>query len=136
MHPNPQGTWRSGQPDTGNQHQRQKGRGPGARFFPKKPDQSRVAEDYEYPEPLPPPPPVTLEQITCQIRRLSPFKASGPNEIPNVILQKCLEQLLDYLVYLFGGIFELRTYYPKSQEFTMVVLRKLGKPCYEVPKAY
>ena len=105
-------------------------------FFPKKPDQSRVPEDYEYPEPLPPPPPVTPEQITRQIRRLSPFKASGPDEIPNVVLQKCLEQLLDYLVYLFRGVFELRTYYPKWQEFTTAVLRKPGKPCYEVPKAY
>ena len=105
-------------------------------FFPKKPDHSRVPKDYEYPEPLPPPPPVMPEQITCQIRRLSLFKASGPDEIPNVILQKCLEQLLDYLVYLFRGIFELRMYYPKWQEFTMAVLRKLGKPCYIIPKAY
>ena len=31
-------------------------------FFPKKPDQSRVPEDYEYPEPLPPPP------LSCQSR--------------------------------------------------------------------
>ena len=105
-------------------------------FFPKKPDQSRVPEDYEYPEPLLLPPPVTLEQITCQIRRLSPFKASGPDKIPNVVLQKCLEQLLDYLVYLFRGVFKLRMYYPKWQEFTMAVLRKPGKPNYKVPKAY
>jgi len=105
-------------------------------FFPKKPDQSRVPKNYEYPEPLLPPPPVTPEQIICQIKRLSPYKVSGPDEIPNVVLQKCLEQLLDYLVHLFRGIFGLRTYYLGWQEFTTAVLRKPGKPSYEVPKAY
>jgi len=105
-------------------------------FFPKKPELSRVPEDYDYPEPLPPPPPITPEQIAHQIKRLSPFKASSPDEIPNVVLQKCIEQLLDHLLYLFRGVLALRTYYLGWQVFTMAVLRKPGKPNYEVPKAY
>jgi exonuclease III len=105
-------------------------------FFPKKPDQSRVPENYDYPEPLPPPPPVTLEQIERHVKRLSPFKASGPDEIPNVVLQKCFGHISEYLLYLFRGVFALRTYYSGWQEFTTAVLRKPGKPCYEVPKAY
>lgn len=105
-------------------------------FFPKKPDQSRVPENYDYLEPLPPPPPITLEQVERQIKRLSPFKASGPDEIPNVVLQKCFGHISEYLVYLFRGVFTLRTYYSGWQEFTTAVLRKPGKPNYEVPKAY
>ncbi|KIJ98004.1 hypothetical protein K443DRAFT_104713, partial [Laccaria amethystina LaAM-08-1] len=105
-------------------------------FFPKKPDVSRVPENYEYPEPLPQPPPITPEQIIRQIKRLSPFKTCGPDEIPNVVLQKCLGQLLDHLVHLFRGVFMLRTYFQGWREFTTAVLRKPSKPCYEVPKAY
>ena len=105
-------------------------------FFPRKPDVSRTPEEYEYPDPLPPPPPITPEQITCQIKRLSPFKAYGPDEIPNVVLQRCLGQLLDYLVHLFRGVFTLRTYFKGWQEFTTSVIRKPGKSNYEVPKAY
>jgi len=105
-------------------------------FFPKKPDVSRTPDNYEYPDPLPPPPPITLEQIEHQIKRLSPFKACGPDGIPNVVLQKCLRQLLDHLVHLLRGVFTLRTYFPGWREFTTAVLRKPGKPNYKVPKAY
>ncbi|KIJ91431.1 hypothetical protein K443DRAFT_69887, partial [Laccaria amethystina LaAM-08-1] len=105
-------------------------------FFPKKPEHSRVPENYNYPEPLPPLPPITPEQIERQIKRLSPFKASGPDEIPNVVLQKCLEHLSEYLLHLFRGIFNLRTYYTGWQEFTMAVLKKPDKPNYELPKAW
>jgi hypothetical protein len=105
-------------------------------FFPKKPDVSRTPDDYEYPDPLPLPPPITPEQIECQIKRLSPFKACSPDGIPNVVLQKCLRQLLDHLVHLFRGVFALKTYFQGWREFTTVVLRKPGKPNYEVPKAY
>ena len=105
-------------------------------FFPKKPDVSRTPDNYEYPDPLPPPPPITSDQIERQIKRLSPFKACGPDGIPNVVLQKCLAQLLDHLVHLFRGVFTLRTYFQGWREFTTAVLRKPGKPNYEVPKAY
>jgi len=105
-------------------------------FFPKKPEPSRVPENHEYPELLPPLPLITPEQITRQIRRLSPFKTCGPDEIPNVVLQKCLEQLIDYLTHLFRGVFALNTYCPGWQVFTTAVIRKPAKPCYEIPKAY
>jgi len=106
------------------------------KFFPEKPECSRVPENYNYPEPLPSPPPITPEQIEHQIRRLSPYKVSSPDEIPNMVLQKCLEHLLEYLLHLFRGVFALRTYYAGWQEFTTAVLRKPDKPSYEVPKAY
>ncbi|KIJ93811.1 hypothetical protein K443DRAFT_43798, partial [Laccaria amethystina LaAM-08-1] len=106
-------------------------------FFPEKPERSRVPENYNYPEPLPPLPPITPEQIEHQIRRLSPFKASGPDKILNVVLQKCLEHLLEYLLHLFRGVFDLRTYYVGWQDpLTTAVLKKPDKPNYELPKAW
>ena len=105
-------------------------------FFPKKPDVSRTPDNYKYPDPLPLPPPITSKQIKHQIKWLSPFKACSPDRIPNVVLQKCLAQLLDHVVHLFRGVFMLRTYFQGWREFTTAVLRKPGKPNYEVPKAY
>jgi len=69
-------------------------------FFPKPPQTSSVPAEYDYPEPLPDPPPITREQIETQIRRLSPYKASGPDEIPNIVLQKAFDLIADYLLHI------------------------------------
>jgi ribonuclease HI len=53
-----------------------------------------------------------------------------------VVLQKCLEHLSEYLLHLFRGVFNLRTYYTGWQEFTTAVLKKPDKPNYELPKAW
>jgi len=57
-------------------------------FFPPKPVTSTVPANYDYPEPLPNPPEITIEQIRDQIKQLSSYKASGPDNIPNIVLQK------------------------------------------------
>lgn len=108
----------------------------GDTFFPKPPTLSGTPREYDYPDPLPNPPKITPGQIERQIRRLSPYKASGPDEIPNIVLQKSYDLIADHLLHLFQAVFTLRTYYPAWKEFTTVVLRKPGKPSYETPKAY
>jgi len=105
-------------------------------FFPPPPPNTSVPPDYEYPAPLPPPTKITTEQIEEQIKRLSPFKAPGPDEIPNIVLQKCLDLILEYLLHIFRAMLSLGTYYDPWREFTTIVLRKPGKPNYEAPKAY
>jgi len=105
-------------------------------FFPDPPLTSSVPPDFEYPDPLPDPPPITRKQIEAQIHRLSPYKACGPDEIPNIMLQKSFDLIADHLLYIFQAIFSLRTYYKPWKESITVVLRKPGKPSYEVPKAY
>jgi hypothetical protein len=40
------------------------------------------------------------------------------------------------LTSIFRAVFELNTYYDPWREFTTIVLRKPGKPSYEIPKAY
>ena len=105
-------------------------------FFPKPPLNSSMPADYDYPEPLPDPPPVTCKQIRMHIQCLSPYKASSPDEIPNIVLQKAYPLITDYLLYIFQAIFTLKTYYEPWKHFMMVVLCKPGKPDYEIPKPY
>ena len=105
-------------------------------FFPKLPPTSSIPVDFQYPDPLLDLPPITHKQIKAQIHHLSPYKASGPDEIPNIILQKSFNLIADHLLYLFQAVFSLHTYYKPWKHFTTVILRKPGKPDYEVPKAY
>jgi len=80
-------------------------------FFPSPPDDSNIPPEYNYPILLPDPPLITRQQIEQQIRRLSPYKAYGPNEIPNIILQKCLDIIIDYLYHIYRSILKLGIYY-------------------------
>jgi ribonuclease HI/exonuclease III len=105
-------------------------------FFPKPPPAENVFADYDYPEPLPDPPDITLEQIRRHIAKTSPYKAHGPDDIPNVVLQQCVSLIIERLIRIFQAILDLNLYYDPWKEFTTVVLRKPGKPSYEVPKAY
>ncbi|KAF8152317.1 hypothetical protein B0H34DRAFT_632568, partial [Crassisporium funariophilum] len=105
-------------------------------FFPAKPTNSSVPPNHEYPNPLPDPPPISLDQIRQQVRRLSPYKANGPDEIPNIVLQKTIDLIKHYLLHIFRAVFKLNLYYGGWKEFTTVVLRKPGKPKYDAPKAY
>ena len=106
-------------------------------FFPPPPPPAPPnQEHYEYPAPLPDPPPISKEQVLHHIGRLSPYKAHGPDGIPNVVLQRCSGHLADRLTTIFRAILALNTYYDPWREFMTVVLRKPNKPCYEVTKAY
>jgi ribonuclease HI len=105
-------------------------------FFPPPPPPEEEAANYEYPEPLPDPQQISLEQLQRNISRLSPYKAHGPDGIPNIVLQRCSELITNRLLLIFRAIIELNIYYDPWREFTSVVLRKPGKPSYIVPKAY
>ena len=103
---------------------------------------------------FPPPPPVPIVPHTCypepanvfryftraQIKdaakKLSAFKAPGPDRILNVVLKQSIDMLADRLYFIFRAIFELDIYPDEWQESIMVVLHKPGKPSYQEPKAY
>ena len=105
-------------------------------FFPDKPQAE--GED----TPIVPPNPIckvdliTRDQIRRALARLRPFKALGPDMIPNIVLTKCADLIESRLWYIFTAIIEKGWYYAPWKSFTMVVLRKPGKPRYDVPKAY
>jgi len=67
-------------------------------FFPSKPAQTSVPEEYQYPVPMPNPPLISKAQLHQQIDRLSLYKASSPDSIPNIVLQKSADVLEDYLL--------------------------------------
>ena len=105
-------------------------------FFPPPPPQTADQEHFDYPAPLPNPPQISDEQVQRHIAKLSPYKAHGPDGIPNIVLQKCTDIITGRLTTIFRAIIELDTYYDPWREFTTVVLRKPNKPSYETPKAY
>jgi ribonuclease HI len=105
-------------------------------FFPPPPQQDEDVAPYDYPDPLPDPQPPDKPQIERAIRRLSPYKAPGPDGIPNVVLQKCYALIADRLTYIYRAILELEEFFDPWREFTTIVLRKPDKPNYEIPKAY
>ena len=105
-------------------------------FFPPPPVATNNLEHYEYPDPLPDPPQIRACQIRRHIAKLSPFKAHGPDGVPNVVLQKCVDSIISRLTRIFRAIVARNLYYEPWKEFTTIVLRKPGKPSYEVPKAH
>lgn len=105
-------------------------------FFSPPPTSSSVLAEYDYPPPLPDPRQITKEQIERHIRQLSPYKAYGPDEIANIVLQKCIDIVADFLLFIYRAILKKGLYYDPWKNFDTVVLRKLGKLNYEAPKAY
>ena len=104
-------------------------------FFPLPPTTPKVPLSY-YPEPANIFRYFTRSQIKKTTKKLSAFKAPGPDGIPNVVLKQCVDILTDRLYYIFRAIFELDVYPSEWQESITVVLRKPGKPSYADPKAY
>lgn len=79
---------------------------------------------------------ITREQIHRQMKWLRPYKAPGPDNIPNIVLSQCAETLTDRLLHIYSAILECGLYYPPWKQFITVVVCKPGKPRYDVPKAY
>jgi ribonuclease HI len=105
-------------------------------FFPPPPANSHVPPNYEYPPPLPGLRFFSRTRIRQALQSLSPYKAPGPDKIPNVVLMKCAEALIDHLFFIFRAVFELKVYHPRWLESITLVLRKPGKTSYDVAKSY
>jgi hypothetical protein len=105
-------------------------------MFPGKPESYAIQGNRNYPEQLPMYSKITHKQIKRHLDKLSPYKATSTNEIPNIILNKCADILIPYLIQIFRATFKLRIYTGKWQEIITCVLRKPGKPRYDLLKAY
>ena len=105
-------------------------------FFLPVPISSTVPTDYLYPDALPNPAPIMKDQLLRAINKLSPYKAPGPDEIPNAIFKNCSDILIPHLLRIYRAVFLLNTYYPPWREFNTIVLHKPGRPDYSIPKAY
>jgi len=46
------------------------------------------------------------EQILRQLKKLKPYKAPGPDGIPNVVLTKCADMLVERLHWIYEAMLE------------------------------
>ena len=105
-------------------------------FFPAKPHPEPPAADTHYPPQCSKTDKIHRAAVLRQLRKLKPYKAPGPDGIPNIVLTKCADILVDRLYHIYSAIYNKRLYYAPWKAFNTIVLRKPGKPNYEVPKAY
>ena len=75
-------------------------------------------------------------RIRQVIRSLSPYKALVPDQIPNIVLMKCCDTLIDHLFYIFRAVIELNVYHPRQLESLTLVLHKISKTSYDIAKSY
>jgi ribonuclease HI len=114
----------------------EKGRVLAKTFFPEKPSTINVDGPTETPTPICTADPISREQVKRALARLKLYKAPGPDGIPNIVLTKCADMIESRLWYIFTAIVDKGWYFAPWKNFMTVVLRKPGKPRYDVPKAY
>jgi len=105
-------------------------------FFPLSPPNLDLDDKVEYPNQCQGNIKITMEQIQGQLQKLKPFKALGPDGIPNVVSTKCIDLLVGSLLRIYEAIFEHRLSYKPWKTFATVVLCKPGKPRHDMLKAY
>jgi ribonuclease HI/exonuclease III len=105
-------------------------------FFPAKPSDDTIPQNHKYPRQCKYTAKITPEQIRGQLNKLKPYKAPGPDGIPNIVLTKCADMLTDRLLLIYVSMLEGKLMYKPWKSFTTIVLRKPGKPKYDIPKAY
>ena len=104
-------------------------------LLPQESHRSRLIRS-TYPPPLKGPRFFSRSRICQVICTLSPYKALGPDKIPNVVLMKCIDVLIDHLFFIFRTVFELTVYHPRWLKSITLVLCKIGKSSYDVAKSY
>ena len=104
-------------------------------FFPPPPP-APIIPDYVYPEPLKPKGTFTRDNIREAVKKLKPYKAPGLDGIQNVVLQECIETIVDNLYYIYRAVLKLNTYPSRWLILLTIVLRKAGKAAYDVAKSY
>ena len=84
-------------------------------FFLKKPTHAPPTADQgvqgEHPPPVCGTQKISREQILRQLKRLKPFKAPGPDGIPNIMLTKCADILIDRLWIMYNAMLKKELYY-------------------------
>ena len=105
-------------------------------FFPPPPTFSHVPSNTDYLPPLKGVHYFSRARIHQVISSLSPYKAPGPNQIPNMVLIKCCNSIIDHLFYNFRAVIELNVYHLCWLKLETLVLCEIGKLLYDVAKAY
>jgi len=99
-----------------------------ATFFPELKREDDCYADNAYPAPRFKFHQISDEQIHWAIARLGPFKAPGPDRIPNVFLIKCTDLLIPHLGPLYQETFRLSVYPPAGEIRSQLYLESRGNP--------
>jgi hypothetical protein len=79
-------------------------------FFPKKLKDGKQHPNAAKPTPICKADPISRDQIKRALARLKPYKAPGPDGIPNVVLTKCADILEDRLWHIYSAIWDRGLY--------------------------
>lgn len=79
---------------------------------------------------------IIKHEVEAAIRHLATKKASGPDEIPSQVIKAALPVLTDPLLWLYNQCISAGYYLKHFRNFITVVLRKIGKGDYSIPKHY
>jgi hypothetical protein len=108
-----------------------------AHFFPApKPANLQDIQEAVYPNPFWVNTQVQPQEVIQLLKHLPTRKAAGPDQIPNILLKECREEL-SLLLYRFFTACIQKGHHPKPFKHSItVVLKKLQKPDYTKPGAY
>ena len=70
-------------------------------FFPKRPIDNHVPPDPDYPHRVDYSFRLSMAQLHRCVARLSPYKATGEDGIPNVVIKESLDLIAEYLLEIF-----------------------------------
>lgn len=104
-------------------------------FFPPPPSDPLIP-DFVYPKPLKGVRYFTRKQIRCTVCNLSPYKAPGPDTIPNIVLMRTIDLINERLFFIYRASLEFGWYHSEWRTSTTLVLRKPGRPTYDIAKSY
>ena len=79
-------------------------------FFPAKPQEEPQPTE-KFPKACKEAGRITREQIWMQLKSIKPYKAPGPNGIPNIVISKCADLIVDRLFYIFEAMLERKLLY-------------------------
>ena len=106
-----------------------------AAFFPPSPNTPSIPPT-AYPEPLKSHRYFTCKDIWKTVSKLKLFKAPGIDSIQNIVIQNCINTIIDHFYLLFHAILELNSYPSRWLSFLTIMLCKPGKTTYDVAKSY
>ena len=76
------------------------------------------------------------KMIHDAIQTLKPYKVPRVDSLQNIVLQKCVKNITDYIYFIFWAILDFEEYPPCWLIILTIVLHKPGKATYNVAKAY
>ncbi|KAJ3473537.1 hypothetical protein NLI96_g12951 [Meripilus lineatus] len=104
-------------------------------FFPPPPADIDIPIT-QYPTPLTGIRFFTRQQIRRTVASLSPYKAPGMDSIPNIVLIKSIDHIIDHLFFIYRASMEFGFYHDRWRISETLVLRKPGRTAYDIAKSY